>query len=242
MPMLDAPDADLPFCGVPNHLGASPNGRPCRWPHRRITWRQEIALPGLTPEQVQRGFGEAIFPWMAYAEIDLPWIASGAVNVLARAATIDGPDNVLADSQLPCGLPESFQLAQRFDDRDVWTYDKFVKTARHEFGHALGLSHTNQRGNIMFPSLDLSVPILGPTDIAEIQARYGERTTPIVPGPQPQPQPPMPTPNPSAVITGTVYFDGVPYEVARIDSGKPVGEVYDQVRYRGRSYFLAKKA
>ena len=49
--------------------------------------------------------------------------------------------------------------------------------AVHEFGHALGLQHTNVRGAIMYPYYTGYVPDmeLHSDDIAGIQSLYGKR-------------------------------------------------------------------
>lgn len=183
------------FCGTRDTF----RGPQCKWPQKPtiVTYRLEFALPGLTTQQLTQGFLEGIVPWQEEANIILEARASGSVNLRVIDVKMDGPHGVLADCQLPCGLPSDFQLIMRFDNTDVWPYDKYVKVARHEFGHGLGLGHANARGNIMFPSLDMNVARLGPDDIAEIAARYGKRTTPIPPPPPPPPKPPVPrrTPN-----------------------------------------------
>jgi hypothetical protein len=190
-----APDSD--FCGV----SAGFMGPSCKWPHRRITWRQALGLPGLTAQQLQQGFAEGIAPWAEVADIEFVHLPAGTVNIEAVDHAKDGPDGVLADSMLPCNFTASMTANQRYDSTDRWPYERYVKVVRHEVGHALGISHISQRGNIMFPSLDMGVARLGPQDIAEITGRYGKRVGPVPvpppPGPTPPPPPPGPTPAPT---------------------------------------------
>jgi hypothetical protein len=53
----------------------------------------------------------------------------------------------------------------------------YFKLALHEIGHTLGLGHTNDPNDIMYPNVDTAVG-LSAGDIAGIQALYGPETRP----------------------------------------------------------------
>jgi uncharacterized repeat protein (TIGR02543 family) len=94
----------------------------------------------------------------------------------------DGPNGVLAHAASP-GSGEGGDT--HFDEAESWTVQDLTVVAMHEFGHALGLDHT-QASNCPGPDgrLALMCPIykdqtgLEPDDIAGIQALYGVNTPP----------------------------------------------------------------
>ncbi len=74
-------------------------------------------------------------------------------------------------------------LQQRYDTTISYTVDFLAKIIAHELGHALGHQHSNDRRDILFPSIGnapfSSYP--GPGDIREALKRYGEPTEPPTP-------------------------------------------------------------
>lgn len=224
----------LPFCGV-REMPRAPGAGVCKWPQNPaiVTWRHEVKLPGYTWDQIQQVFGEALFPWQDVANITLLWKESGPVNVLAIDYPMDGKFGVLADCQLPCGLPADFQLSLRVDNTEgAWDRDMLVKTVRHEFGHGLGLNHSSNANDIMYPSLQLGVQSLGPGDISEVTSRYGRRTTPI--------PTPVPTPTPADrpdIYPGPVMIDGVAFDFVRSDRYAALGYVPGEDGPWGNQFF-----
>jgi hypothetical protein len=74
------------------------------------------------------------------------------------------------------------------DNAEVWTPLMRKLVTRHESGHALGLPHSPDLGNVMYPYVSGDGE-LGPWDIAQIQARYGQPQSPTAPGPTIPPPP-----------------------------------------------------
>ena len=66
-----------------------------------------------------------------------------------------------------------------FDEDETFTDTPFrspnlLVTAVHEFGHTLGLAHSNVRAAIMYPDLGGKLANLHQDDITGIQALYGK--------------------------------------------------------------------
>ena len=91
----------------------------------------------------------------------------------------DGPGKTLAHAF----YPESGEV--HFDDDETWYFGRdsarnkrgscFFDAAVHEFGHALGLGHSNVKKAIMFPSMarDNRYIKLNQDDVNGIEAIYG---------------------------------------------------------------------
>merc|ERR1712241_1362961 len=90
----------------------------------------------------------------------------------------DGSGGTLAHAFFPV-----FGGDAHFDDSEFWTKDSFrgtnlLQTAAHEFGHSLGLSHTDDNAALMAPfyrGYEVK-PKLNEDDIKAIQALYGKKT------------------------------------------------------------------
>jgi len=89
----------------------------------------------------------------------------------------DGPEGILAHADYPQGGRAHFDEDETFTD-GTYSGTNLLWVAVHEFGHSLGLQHTNVRGAIMYPYYTGYVPNmkLHSDDIAGIQYLYGKGT------------------------------------------------------------------
>lgn len=115
--------------------------------------------------------------------------------------SFDGRSGVLAHAYFP-GQGDISGDAH-FDDDEEWSVTpnrgtQVLNTLTHEFGHSLGLSHSNVPGAIMAPfykGWDVNLR-LGEDDIQGIQSLYGRNTGPPNRNPG-NPDPPVDNPGPA---------------------------------------------
>ncbi len=119
-----------------------------------------------------------------------------------------GPGGVLAHTFYPAPPnPEPIAGDMHFNDSETWRIGSntdVFSVALHEFGHALGLGHSDDPSDVMYPYYKM-VSTLNSGDIAAVQTLYAPVTaapvSPPAPNPAPPappaPAPPSPTPSPS---------------------------------------------
>lgn len=129
--------------------------------------------------------------------------ANQTVNILwttyahGDAYPFTGPGGVLAHTFYPANPnPEPIAGDMHLNDSETWgigTNTDLFSVTLHELGHALGLGHSDNPNDVMYPYYKLMTG-LQPGDIAAIQTMYAAQTGSTTPAPAPTPTPtPAPT-------------------------------------------------
>jgi len=136
--------------------------------------------------------------------------ANQTVNILwatyahGDAYPFTGPGGVIAHTFYPANPnPEPIAGDMHLNDSETWNIGTDVdlySVTLHELGHALGLGHSDNPNDVMYPYYRM-VSALSAGDVAAIQTLYASTTSvaPTVPVTTPAPVPtPTPTPAPTA--------------------------------------------
>jgi matrix metalloproteinase-14 (membrane-inserted) len=142
---------------------------------------QQLSAQGVDAE-IQR----ALNIWSAVTDLTFDQRQSGRVHIEIRFEShkhgdgdpCDGKGGTLAHAFFPVYGGDA-----HFDDSETWTINSYkgtnlLQTAAHEFGHSLGLSHSDQHRAMMAPfyrgyNAQLA---LDADDITAIQLLYGKKS------------------------------------------------------------------
>lgn len=185
-----------------------------KWTERRLTWKvtKYPIKTKLTNAQVDDAMKRAFQLWAdqttlsfeqrgpsANTDIDIRFEVKRH-NRGPPFFDFDGPGNVLAHAFFPKSGVVHFDDEEEFvlnSDRSTELYI----VAAHEFGHTLGISHSNNKDALMAPYYRYEDPLtLHEDDIAAVQYMYGKsnRQPPTRATTRPTPRP---TPRPTAAPT-----------------------------------------
>jgi len=196
---------NMPRCGVKDNVGGDGNEhglvgsehsrskryalQGSRWRVKELTYkisRYPSAKAGLTRTAVDREIKKALSTWSDHTDLKFVRKRSGKVHIDIRfeggehgdGDPFDGSGGTLAHAFFPV-----FGGDAHFDDDEPWTIGSFkgtslLQTAAHEFGHSLGLSHSDDKNALMAPFYRgfETKPKLQKDDIRGIQALYGQKT------------------------------------------------------------------
>ncbi len=161
-----------------------------RWTSNTITYGFQNYSPDLSQADTEQAIAQAFAMWAAETRLrflQIPFASNPNIRIRFVAgdhgdgSSFDGASGVLAHAFYP--PPNSGDLAgdAHFDEAETWTITvppgagriDLVTVAAHEFGHSLGLNHSNVSGSLMFPSYSGPHRFLHSDDVAGIQSIYG---------------------------------------------------------------------
>ncbi|XP_031727457.1 collagenase 3a [Anarrhichthys ocellatus] len=191
-----------PRCGVPdgNIARFSTFGGNPKWERNSLTYRIENYTPDMSVSEVDASIDKALQVWAKVTPLRFTRIYSGIADIMISFGRrshgdfypFDGPDSTLAHAFAPgpgIGGDAHFDDDETFTLRSNRGFVLFM-VAAHEFGHSLGLSHSDDAGALMYPVYSYRNPdtfVLPRDDVKGIQSLYGPNpnTDPSVDKPQP---------------------------------------------------------
>merc|ERR1712215_365721 len=177
---------ETPRCGIDDRVSDFVL-QGSRWPRKQLTYRiskYPKSSSRLSRQDLEEETKKAFSMWQESSGLTFSQRTSGDVDIDIRferydhgdGNAFDGPGGVLAHAYFP-----QFGGRAHFDDTEDWSITPFkgnqiLNTLTHEFGHSLGLRHSNVKGAIMAPFYkgwdpNLKVDL---DDKKGIQALYGE--------------------------------------------------------------------
>ncbi|KAL8191076.1 UNVERIFIED_CONTAM: hypothetical protein K2H54_067421 [Gekko kuhli] len=174
----------LPRCGVPDVQ--EQRAGPQIWTKRRLTYRINNFTPDLPKSKVVQSIQKAFKVWSDVTSLTFIRVTVRA-DIEIRFAYRAHGDNYPFDRRGGT-LAHAFSPGEgiggdaHFDESEKWSeYNKEINlflVAAHEFGHSLGLEHSNVRGALMYPTYSYMNPAtfrLPDDDRKRIKALYGSR-------------------------------------------------------------------
>ena len=158
-----------------------------KWGDNPVRWAFENVTSDLTTDQCRLAIQAAFYIWSNVSSLN--FVESGnnphlRIRFLSGAhgcaQAFDGSGGWLAHAYNP-GQDRRGQV--HFDEGEAWsvtlgTGTDLITVATHEFGHALGLDHTDDAKALMWPKYGSRYRSLGWDDISGIVTLYGERPAP----------------------------------------------------------------
>lgn len=174
-----------------------------QWDKKDLTYRILNYTPDMQMGEVRQAIQEGFQVWSDVTDLTFTEIPSGVADIMIKFANgyhkdgypFDGKGLILAHAFYP-GPDKGGDT--HFDDDEHWTYNSqeegvdLFMVAAHEFGHALGLGHSNEPGALMYPwyqgyQANFRLP---PDDVIGIQTLYGARVRLPPSKDKPTPRPP----------------------------------------------------
>jgi len=187
---------NTPRCGVKDVVGKGATARKkryalqgSRWKVRNLTYKisKYPTTNRLSASEVDKEIRKALQVWSDVTDLTFEQRQSGQVHIDVRfeegehgdGDPFDGMGGTLAHAYFPVYGGDA-----HFDNSEDWTIGShkgtnLLQTAAHEFGHSLGLSHSDQYSSLMAPFYRgyETMVRLDTDDVTAVQALYGRKDT-----------------------------------------------------------------
>ncbi|XP_009685061.2 matrilysin [Struthio camelus] len=177
-----------PRCGVPDIADYKTFPGNPRWRNKYLTYRIDNYTPDLPQAKVDEAISKAFMVWSDVTPLQFKRVFRGDADIVVAFARrehrdgypFDGRGNTLAHAFAP---GKGLGGDAHFDEDETWSeYNHGVNlflVAAHEFGHSLGLAHSNVPGALMYPTYSYVNPKtfrLSEDDKRGIQKLYGRKS------------------------------------------------------------------
>lgn len=175
-----------PRCGVSDVGDFSTFPGMPKWTKTHLTYRIVNYTRDLPTDAIDAAISRALKVWEEVTPLTFSRINSGEADIMITFAVkehgdffpFDGPGRVLGHAFAP---GSGINGDAHFDDDEEWTKDtsgtNLFLVAAHEFGHSLGLRHSDNRKALMYPLYsaftDPDQFRLSQDDVDGIQSLYG---------------------------------------------------------------------
>ncbi|NXU23283.1 MMP7 protein, partial [Thalassarche chlororhynchos] len=175
-----------PRCGVPDIADYKTFPGNPRWKKTHLTYKIVSYTPDLPQKKVDDAIRRAFMVWSDVTPLQFQRVFKGHADIVIGFARrehgdgypFDGRGNTLAHAFAP---GEGLGGDAHFDDDERWSESNrevnLFLVAAHEFGHSLGLAHSNVREALMYPIYSYVNPEtfrLSEDDRRGIQKLYGK--------------------------------------------------------------------
>lgn len=153
----------------------------------KVTWYGEYVhylITRLAKEAVNRWMSPIVLPTTEFVVVDSiePWVEnmtrSGDVEI--NSEYIDGQNGILGYVPLPTEGDEVSACNRCgsvwMDQWELWTTRFWFGVFLHEFGHVLGIEHSDDPNSVMYPRYRGQLD-LGTWDVARVVERYEATAT-----------------------------------------------------------------
>jgi peptidoglycan hydrolase-like protein with peptidoglycan-binding domain len=159
-----------------------------KWDRNELTYSFQNYTADIPADATRWAIDHAFSLWSAETPLRFRRVADGTTgDIVIRfvagdhgdGSPFDGPSNVLAHAFYPLNS-DPIRGDSHFDEAEQWTVNiptgsgiDLVTVAAHEFGHALGLRHSEDSSALMAPFYIGPRRFLSPDDMNGIQSLYG---------------------------------------------------------------------
>ena len=151
-----------------------------KWPKNNLNYCFVNYTSDLPQDDVRFVLIDSLLQWSRYTNLIFTEVIEESNSDLKISFHIgdhndrnnfDGPGNKLGHGFFP---PDG---RIHFDEDEIWTYNEIESidlytVALHEYGHSLGLTHSDNKSAVMYPYYEGIRRLLDPEDVFRIQQLY----------------------------------------------------------------------
>jgi hypothetical protein len=148
------------------------------WPHNDIRYQLHSVPEMFSVEDVRAVITQSFQAWANQTPLTFTEVSDGSADINIAFDRIDGPSNILGQAcppSSPCAGEVIFDVDENWVLFEPQYYDdiSMLGVATHEFGHAVGLLHSNDTSALMYAQYSPYNLQPNTDDIQGVQRLYG---------------------------------------------------------------------